>query len=91
MQFVQPSLYFAVLDPTREDFKDSARLYLDRADAILLRSSGLNLEPRWSGVAARLLEGKPRFVIAPPDYMTDGLADFVRTTVVSLQTRASLK
>jgi hypothetical protein len=37
MQFVKPSLYVAVLDPEREDFKDSARLMLDRADVFLFR------------------------------------------------------
>jgi hypothetical protein len=36
LQFVEPTLYFAVLDPTREDFKDSARKFLDRADAVVL-------------------------------------------------------
>src|SRR5277367_2973808 len=77
MQFLRPDLYLTVLDNATADFKDSARLYLDRADAILLRESGLKLEPRWTGVAARLLEGKPRFVIAPPDYMTNALAGFV--------------
>jgi hypothetical protein len=39
LQFVQPSLYFAVIDPTRDDFKDSARTVLDRADALVLRGS----------------------------------------------------
>jgi len=37
LQFVQPSLYFAVIDPSRGDFKDSARIVLDRADALVLR------------------------------------------------------
>jgi hypothetical protein len=37
LQFVQPSLYFAVIDPNREDFKDSARIVLDRADVLVLR------------------------------------------------------
>jgi hypothetical protein len=36
LQFVQPSLYFAVMDSTRDDFKDSARKVLDRADALVL-------------------------------------------------------
>jgi hypothetical protein len=39
LQFVQPSLYFAVIDPSRDDFKDSARIVLDRADALVLRGS----------------------------------------------------
>jgi len=83
IQFLRPDLYLTVLDNATADFKDSARLYLDRADAILLRESGLKLEPRWTGVAARLIEDKPRFVIAPPDYMTDSLVDFVRAKLVS--------
>ena len=91
LQFLRPDLYLTVLDQGTADFKDSARLYLDRADAILLRASGLNLQPRWTGVAPRLLEGKRCFVIAPPDYMTDALADFVRTTLVPLQTGVSPK
>ena len=39
LQFLRPSLYFAVLDPAKEDFKDSARAALDRADALVLRGS----------------------------------------------------
>ena len=83
LQFLRPDLYLTVLDHATADFKDSARLYLDRADAILLRESGLRLEPRWTGVAARLLEGKPRFVIGPPSYMSDAVAEFVRTKLIS--------
>ena len=89
LQFLRPDLYLTVLDHATADFKDSARLYLDRADAILLRESGLKLEPRWTGVAARLLEGKPRFVIAPPDYMTNELAEFVRTELTRQGSRIS--
>lgn len=83
LQFLRPDLYLTVLDHATADFKDSARLYLDRADAILLRSTGLSLEPRWTGVAARLLEGKPRFIIAPPEYVTDDLVDFVRARLTT--------
>src|SRR6266404_2326026 len=38
LQFLRPSLYIAVLDPSKEDFKDSARAALDRADALVFRS-----------------------------------------------------
>jgi len=78
LQFLRPDLYLTVLDQSTADFKDSARLYLDRADAILLRESGVKLEPHWTGISARLMEGKPRFVIAAPDYMSDELVEFVR-------------
>ena len=88
LQFLRPDLYLTVLDHATADFKDSARLYLDRADAILQRESGLRLEPRWTGVAARLLQGKPRFVIPPPDYMTNALAAFVRARLTAAQSVA---
>lgn len=75
LQFLRPDLYLTVLDPGTADFKDSARLFLDRADAVLLR--GGTLAPQWKGVSARLFAGKQHFEIAPPDYMTDEVAGFV--------------
>jgi hypothetical protein len=38
LQFMQPSLYIAVMDSSRDDFKDSARAVLDRADALVFRA-----------------------------------------------------
>ncbi|HEX5236035.1 MAG TPA: hypothetical protein VFW25_11970 [Silvibacterium sp.] len=76
MQFLQPDLYLSVLDAGTADFKDSARLFLDRADAVLVRAT--ELEPRWTGVSAKLIEDKPRFVIRPPEYVADELVEFVR-------------
>jgi hypothetical protein len=77
LQFLRPDLYLTVLDHATADFKDSARLFLDRADAVLLRSSGQDLVPRWNQVSLRLLAGKPRFLITPPDLIGDDLVDFV--------------
>ncbi len=77
LQFLKPDLYLTVLDAGTADFKDSARLFLDRADAVLVRAEGSGLVPRWDGVSLKLIEGKPRFVIAPPDYITDEVAGFV--------------
>ena len=79
MQFLQPNLYLTVLDAGTADFKDSARLFLDRADAVLVRAT--DLEPRWVGVSAKLIEGKPRFVIGSPEYVTDELVEFVRARI----------
>lgn len=87
LQFLRPDLYLTVIDRGTADFKDSARLYLDRADAILLRESGLKLEPRWTGVGGKLIEDKPRFVIAPPDYMSDAVAEFVRARLPATASR----
>ena len=75
LQFLRPDLYLTVLDAGTADFKDSARLFLDRADAVLLRAP--DLLPRWEKVSLRLIEDKPRFVIAPPDYISEDVARFV--------------
>jgi hypothetical protein len=61
LQFLKPSLYFAVIDPAREDFKDSARVALDRADALVLRGSidDPAAAPPWIKLPANLLRTKP--------------------------------
>jgi hypothetical protein len=62
MQFVKPSLYFAVIDPLREDFKESAQIALDRAHALVLRGDvGGDGPPAhlWMNLPAKLLQEKP--------------------------------
>lgn len=61
LQFLKPSLYFAVIDPARDDFKDSARAALDRADAFVLRGPMIPSpsEPAWLKLPANLLRLKP--------------------------------
>jgi len=61
MHFVKPTLFFAVLDPAKEDFKDSARAALDRADALVLRGNAISAgnEPLWMKLPAKLLREKP--------------------------------
>ncbi|MBB6143988.1 molybdopterin-guanine dinucleotide biosynthesis protein [Silvibacterium bohemicum] len=81
IQFLQPDLYLTVLDYGTADFKDSARLFLDRADAVLLRGSGVELVPRWASVSLKLLEGKPQFVMGPSESLTEEIVAFVRGAV----------
>jgi len=62
LQFLKPSLYFSVVDPAKEDFKDSARAALDRADALVLRGGSDTIPvagPSWTKLPARLLKQKP--------------------------------
>ena len=69
LQFVRPSLYFAVIDPLREDFKESAQVALDRAHALVLRDS-LRLDrnadgppaPLWMKLPTKLLQEKPSVI-----------------------------
>ena len=66
LQFLKPSLYLAVIDPAKEDFKDSARAALDRADVLVVRGSfegareGMPADgPAWLKLPSRLLREKP--------------------------------
>ena len=63
LQFLKPSLYLMVLDASKGDFKDSARLQLDRASAFVLRQPLLagNKADR-PGLPLQLMRGKPQFV-----------------------------
>jgi len=65
MQFVKPSLYFAVIDPMNEDWKPSAQVALDRAHAIVLRGelqTGSPPSPLWLNLPAQLLKEKASVV-----------------------------
>jgi len=62
LQFLKPSLYLVVLDPARDDFKDSARAALYRADALVLRGTPETFQtdnPAWTKLPSRLLREKP--------------------------------
>jgi len=78
MRFLRPDLYLSVVDPSVEDFKESARLYLDRADAVLAPEGVLG-RPEWKGVSLKLVEGTPVLAIRPPDYVTLEVVGFVRS------------
>ncbi len=62
MQFVKPSLYFAVIDPMKDDFKDSAKMALDRAHALVLRGdlgADASPAPLWMRLPEQLMREKP--------------------------------
>ncbi|HET8923077.1 MAG TPA: hypothetical protein VFN26_08805 [Candidatus Acidoferrum sp.] len=62
LQFLKPTLYFAVVDPAKEDFKESARAALDRADVLVFRAVANEMqaaEPAWVKLPSRLLREKP--------------------------------
>ncbi|MEO6816989.1 MAG: hypothetical protein ABI177_09820 [Edaphobacter sp.] len=84
MRFLKPDVYLSVLDPTVEDFKDSARLYLDRADAVLAPEGVLG-RPEWKGVSLKLVEGTPVLAMRPPVYVTEEVVRFVAAQIGSRQ------
>ena len=77
LRFLRPDIYLSVLDPRTADFKDSARYFLDRADAVLVNEGELN-RPEWKGVSLKLIEGTPVLAMRPPVYATDEVVEFVR-------------
>ena len=80
LQFLRPSLYIAVLDPAKEDFKDSARAALDRADALVFRASPEALpaaSPAWTKLPARL-KRKPSVMQRQGEPLPDPLHVLVR-------------
>lgn len=76
LDFFQPDLYLAVLDFRVEDFKESARRHLERADAFLLASP--DAEPSWPWFDRGLLERKPVMPLGDP-----ALGDFVRRSLAA--------
>jgi hypothetical protein len=84
LKFLRPDLYLTVLDPSTEDFKNSAREFLDRANAVILREAPSG--PAWESVSLKPVAERPIFRIIPPRYVTPEIAQFVRT---SLFTRSS--
>lgn len=82
LRFLRPDIYLSVLDPTVEDFKDSARLYLDRADAVLAPEGVLG-RPEWKGVSLKLVEGTPVLAMRPPVYVTEEVVQFVAARIGS--------
>jgi len=81
--FLQPDLYITVLDQGTLDFKDSARTFLDRADAVLLHSETTNvLSPGWAGVRLEVLNEKPIFAITRQQYVTKEIVDYVRKAML---------
>jgi hypothetical protein len=76
LRFLRPDLYLSVLDPGVADFKNSARLYLDLADAVLV-PRGVVGRPEWKGVSLKLLAGTPVLAIDPPEYMSGEVVSFL--------------
>jgi hypothetical protein len=76
LKFLQPDLYVTVLDPATADFKNSAREFLDRADAVILHDSAGRAA--WQAVSLKPVKQHPMFRIAPPPYVTAEIIEFVR-------------
>jgi hypothetical protein len=76
LKFLRPDLYLTILDPATADFKNSAREFLDRADAVILHDA--RSEPSWQSVSLKPVANRPIFRIIPPGYVTKDMVDYIR-------------
>jgi hypothetical protein len=77
MRFLKPDVYLAVIDPTVEDFKISARNFLDRVDAVLTPESALE-SLMWQDVSFKPIAGVQRFAMRPPVYVMAEVIEFLK-------------
>jgi len=78
LKFLRPDLYLTVLDPATADFKNSAREFLDRANAVILHDAP---GAAWQSVSLKPVKDRPVFRITPPQYITPEIAEFVRSSL----------
>jgi hypothetical protein len=78
LEFLRPDLYLTVLDPATADFKNSAREFLNRADAVILHGAGEE-ESAWNGISLSFSRDLPIFRISPPLYVTPEIVAFVKS------------
>jgi hypothetical protein len=88
LKFLRPDLYLTALDPSTEDFKTSAREFLDRADAVILHD-GSRTGSTWQSVSLKPVADRPIFRITPPPYVTPEIVEFVRSSLVTAKTADS--
>jgi hypothetical protein len=77
LRFLKPDLSLSVLDPAVSDFKESAKRYLDRVDAVVV-PKGAVFGDEWNGVSAKVVGTRRRFEFQAPEYCPEELVEFVR-------------
>jgi hypothetical protein len=86
LKFLRPDLYLSVLDPYTADFKNSAREFLDRADAVILHQASGSAS--WQAVSLKPVADRPIFRITPPNYVTPEIVKFVRESLITRNSKA---
>jgi molybdopterin-guanine dinucleotide biosynthesis protein len=84
MQFLKPSLYFAVIDPMKDDFKESAQIALDRAHALVLRAEVVGDAPPaalWMRLPEQLMREKPSVLQREGETLPEPLRALVHRTL----------
>ena len=78
LQFLKPSLFLMVVDPAKADFKDSARMQMDRASAVILRRPVAIGAAPWAGTSTKLLAEKRQILQREGEELPPELRNQVR-------------
>jgi len=80
LRHIEPDVRIMVLRYDIEDFKDSARGMLARADAVVAIHKGI-FSPSWNDFALTATAGIPSFRMPDPHTIPLGLLDLIRTRI----------
>ena len=80
LHHLQPDLYIMVLRADVEDFKESARETLSRANAVVLVNRHSS-PPTWKSFVEEKMSGIPLFTTPDPALLPPGLIDLVRSKI----------
>jgi len=84
MAFLKPALYLLVLDESRDEFKASARQFLERADAFVTLKPDFRTRA-WPGTSPQVFEGKPIFPVSAGERSNSALCRFVCERLASVR------
>jgi hypothetical protein len=87
LDFMTPSFYLMVLDPSKTDFKNSARHLLERASAFVWRSSpepGSGPKFPWPTLSSLALTDKPSFLQREGESLPRALREAIQATLHQL-------
>jgi hypothetical protein len=90
LRFLRPDVFVSVLDPGTADFKESAKRYLDRADAVVLTGGELE-RAVWDGISLKMISKARRFYGCEGDYVSAELVEFVRGRVSGLKEKPQVR
>lgn len=79
LDHIRPDLYLVVLEFGNPDFKESARRFLNRADAVVIVGETEPGAAGWDWWQPGSLDGIERFHARPPDYVSPELRRFVES------------
>lgn len=81
LQFLKPAIYLAVLDPEKQDFKETAQTFLDRADVFVLRHNFDETTQAWPQVSPKQLQTKQAFLQKENESVPEPLLAIVRDSL----------